>query len=137
MISEKILIKALYKIVSQQEIKVLIVEDNRSLIDIIIENLKSYFKDIKIEVTNSVRIALTKIDNNFFDMIICDLSLVDKDLDGCSVIEKGNEQHAFTVLHTGSGECRSILPSFVLNKPIEDEEFEKMIEKFKAKKWVD
>lgn len=115
-------------------IKVLIVEDNKEIRDVLTEILNLDFSGLSVESVGSAREAKNFIDDRDIDLVISDMGLSDKYLGGADVVKHAKEVRcAFTVIFSGAfspavsvmgGDIRSV--DFILSKPFKREDLVNM-----------
>lgn len=114
-----------------RDIKILIVEDHEDSALLLHELFKRTFLNACIEHTFSARLALNKLDNTYYDLVISDMGLKDPFVGGNSVIKKASEKGSFTVLHSGGVKERETKPDFIFPKPYNNKLYNNMIRMFK------
>jgi DNA-binding NarL/FixJ family response regulator len=110
-------------------IKILIVEDNEDCAFLLRELFKKSFpQQLYIEQTDSARLALHKLENTFFDVVVSDMCLVDLWIGGNCVIEKASEKGSLTVLYSAAAkEYTGVKPNFIFLKPFNSIVYNSMI----------
>ena len=115
-------------------IKILIVEDDEEIRNVLTEILRLEFIGVTVESVSSAREAKRFIDDRDIDLVISDMGLSDKYLGGSDVVKHAKEvRSAFTVIFSGAfspavsvmgGDIRSV--DFILSKPFKREDLVNM-----------
>lgn len=117
-------------------LRILLVEDDPDIGDYMKLELGDIFTGSKLEVYQSSRLALTSLDRNSYDIVISDMGLKDAWTGGKDVLEKANEQGAFSVLFSGLGHYPGLHLDYVLKKPFFGNELQEMKSIFDEGNWM-
>ena len=117
-------------------VKILLVEDDPDIIEIIHEELTHTVKGCRVDGIQCARTALSILDNSDYDIVISDMGLKDKWVCGKDVLEKANTKGCFTVLFSGLGHYPGLHLDYNLKKPFHGNELNDMISVFKEGAWM-
>jgi len=112
------------------KIKILIVEDDSDIRDLLDETIKNKLPEVKIDCLSSPRAAMNAIENNDYDIVISDMGLRDLQIGGDSVLQCAKDNNSFAVLYSGAGKVGSFC-DFNLPKVFKDNDIDNMVEAYK------
>lgn len=110
--------------------RILIVEDDSDICDILDETIKDKLPEVKIDCLSSPRAAMNAIENNNYDIVISDMGLRDPQIGGDSVLQCAKNNNCFSVLYSGAGKVCSFC-DFNLPKVFKNEDIDNMVEAYK------
>ena len=83
--------------------KIIIVDDNITMLALYKAIIKQYGKDIKAEYFSDAEMAMKRVIKNSFDLIVCDVNLKHPKLDGFKIARIAYAQGKPIIFVTGTG----------------------------------
>lgn len=118
------------------KIKILVVDDEEDILSLVVEELLELFKGkVQVETATCGKQAISMMSDNKYDVVLTDLGLPDKVIDGFCVAKVAKEAGCFTAIITGCiaklgvGDIRSV--DYVLRKPFNNDELRCLIELYR------